>query len=246
MTEAEWLAATDPTPMLQFHEHTASERKLRLFHVGCCERVEHLLVDARSRSALACARRYADGRADADEWRDEAAGASGAWGFTVRRAGVTRYGTEFDRMTRRLSTGPGLDAEMLGFDPAANAAAVLCAVESPYTVERIGPARYAAHAVELESGSEVSSCEQRGQSHFLRDIFGNPFRPMTLDPKWLTSTVATLAEGVYTERAFDRIPILADALQDAGCDSDDLLNHLRGGGPHVRGCWVVDLLTGRE
>jgi hypothetical protein len=80
----------------------------------------------------------------------------------------------------------------------------------------------------------------------LRDIFGNPFRPVAVDPSWLTSTVVALAEGIYQERAFDRLPILADALQDAGCDSDDVLSHCRSDGPHVRGCWVVDLLTGRK
>ena len=81
---------------------------------------------------------------------------------------------------------------------------------------------------------------------YLRCVFGNPFRPVTLDPAWLTSDVLLLARGIYADRAFDRMPILADALQDAGCDNDDMLTHCRGPGPHARGCWVVDLLTGRE
>jgi hypothetical protein len=81
-------------------------------------------------------------------------------------------------------------------------------------------------------------------SHLFRDIFGNPFRPVSLDPAWLTSTVVLLAKGIYDDRAFDRLPILADALQDAGCDNDDILGHCRGPGPHVRGCWVVDLVLG--
>ena len=68
---------------------------------------------------------------------------------------------------------------------------------------------------------------------------------VALDPAWLTSDVAALAGGIYEERAFDRMPILADALQDAGCASDDVLAHCRGDGPHVRGCWVVDLLLGK-
>ena len=80
----------------------------------------------------------------------------------------------------------------------------------------------------------------------LRDIVGNPFRPFSVDPAWLTSTVVTLATGIYEQRAFDRMPILADALQDAGCEDADILNHCRGGGPHVRGCWVVDLLLGKS
>ena len=81
---------------------------------------------------------------------------------------------------------------------------------------------------------------------FADDIFGNPFRPVAVDPDWLTSTVVALARGIYDDRAFDRMPILADALQDAGCDNDDVLTHCRGDGPHVRGCWVVDLLLGKS
>jgi hypothetical protein len=80
----------------------------------------------------------------------------------------------------------------------------------------------------------------------LRDIFGNPFRPVSAEPSWLTSTVLQLAGGIYAGRAFDRLPILADALQDAGCDTTDILAHCRGPGPHVRGCWVVDLVLGKR
>lgn len=79
----------------------------------------------------------------------------------------------------------------------------------------------------------------------LRDIVGNPFRPIALDPAWLTTTVHSLAQTVYDERAFDRLPVLADALEDAGCANHELLSHCRGPGSHVRGCWVVDLLLGK-
>ena len=84
------------------------------------------------------------------------------------------------------------------------------------------------------------------QVPLVQDVFGNPFRPAALDRAWLTSTVVALARGIYAERAFDRLPILADALMDAGCDDDDILNHCRGDDPHMRGCWVVDRLLGRE
>ena len=83
-------------------------------------------------------------------------------------------------------------------------------------------------------------------STIFRDIFGNPFRPITLNPSWLTSTVVSLANGIYTERAFDRMPILADAFQDAGCDNEDILNHCRQPAEHVRGCWVIDLILGKQ
>lgn len=83
------------------------------------------------------------------------------------------------------------------------------------------------------------------QAALIRCIFGNPFRPITFDPAWRTSDVVALARGIYDDRAFDRMPILADALQDAGCNSDDILAHCRGSGPHARGCWVVDLVLGK-
>jgi len=83
----------------------------------------------------------------------------------------------------------------------------------------------------------------------LRDIFGNPFRPVTVNPGWLAwndGTVPRIAQAIYDERAFDRMTILADALEDAGCTDQDILGHCRSGGEHVRGCWVVDLLLGKE
>lgn len=80
----------------------------------------------------------------------------------------------------------------------------------------------------------------------VRCIVSDPFHPATLDPKWLTADVRGLAAAAYDGRAFDRLPLLADALQDAGCDNEGVLDHCRGGGPHARGCWVVDLVLGRE
>jgi hypothetical protein len=84
------------------------------------------------------------------------------------------------------------------------------------------------------------------QGPYLREIFGNPFRPVILNTAWRTSTVTALAQAIYEDRAFDRLPILADALEDAGCTDADILGHCRGGGEHVRGCWVVDLVLGKE
>jgi hypothetical protein len=88
--------------------------------------------------------------------------------------------------------------------------------------------------------------EKAAQAALLRDIFGNPFRPVTFAPSWRTDTVLSLARQMYDLRDFSAMPILADALQDAGCDNDDVLDHCRGPGPHVRGCWVVDLVLGKE
>lgn len=78
----------------------------------------------------------------------------------------------------------------------------------------------------------------------LRDIIGNPFRPVAIDPSWVTLEVGTLARTIYDGQDFDRLPALADALVKAGCDHADLLGHCRQPGPHVKGCWAVDLLLG--
>jgi hypothetical protein len=83
-------------------------------------------------------------------------------------------------------------------------------------------------------------------SDTVRDIFGNPFRPVTLDTAWPTPAARTLAQEIYDERAFDRMPELADVLARAGCGNVDILEHCRGPGPHVRGCWVVDLVLGKS
>ena len=103
-------------------------------------------------------------------------------------------------------------------------------------------------AVGLAGGSV--DLEKQQQCSILRDISGNPFDACpVLAPAWLEwndRCVMKLAQAIYDERAFDRMPILADALEDAGCDDADILAHCRGDGPHVRGCWVVDLLLGNS
>jgi hypothetical protein len=88
--------------------------------------------------------------------------------------------------------------------------------------------------------------EEQAQLALLRDIFGNPFQPVSFAPEWRTSTAVALASQMYESRDFSPMPILADALQDAGCDSADVLDHCRGEGPHVRGCWVVDAVLNKE
>jgi hypothetical protein len=90
---------------------------------------------------------------------------------------------------------------------------------------------------------------EKHQAHLLRDIFGNPFRPCLPDRSWLSPTVTNLARTIYDGRRmpnglFDdhRMGVLGDALEDAGCDNRDVLDHCRAGGNHVRGCWLVDSL----
>jgi hypothetical protein len=80
----------------------------------------------------------------------------------------------------------------------------------------------------------------------LRDIFGNPFRPVAIDPRWRSSTVLDLARAIEAESLFERMPILADALMDAGCDDEALLRHCQRADEHVKGCWVIDLLLNKS
>jgi len=102
----------------------------------------------------------------------------------------------------------------------------------------------------LEVIGHVAEPSELSEGDLVRDLFGPlPFRPVPLDPSWLawnTGTVAAVAGHIYAGRSFHALPALADALQDAGCDNEDILGHCRSGGDHVRGCWVVDLLLGRE
>jgi hypothetical protein len=88
--------------------------------------------------------------------------------------------------------------------------------------------------------------ERDAQVTLLHCVFDNPFRSVVFAPTWRTDTALTLARQMYESRDFSAMPILADALQEAGCDNADILDHCRGPGPHVRGCWVVDLVLGKE
>jgi hypothetical protein len=100
------------------------------------------------------------------------------------------------------------------------------------------------------SSNYPTRAQRRQLGRLIRDMFGNPFHPLLPLPAavlaWNDGTVRRIAEGIYEERAFDRLPILADALLDAGCDGEALIQHCRGDGPHVRGCWAVDLILGKE
>jgi hypothetical protein len=208
MTEAEWLAATDPTPMLKFMQGRASGRKLRLLAVACCRRIWHLLVDEQSRNAVDVAERFADGLTGETQ-RQTAADAAMLARFGLEQQMITEYPAE----------------------------AVNFTIASDLPVNAAAAAFYAA----VEEQGQVS------QVQLTHDIFGNPFRPVTFSPSWRTDTGVSLARQMYESRDFSATPILADALQDAGCDNEHILNHCRDTSlTHVRGCWVVDLLLDKK
>ena len=117
----------------------------------------------------------------------------------------------------------------------------------------VGPGRDLAYAAARFFVVSTPDTVGAAQSALLRCIFGNPFRPVSFNPDWQTPTVRGLATAAYDERILpsgtldpDHLAVLADALEDAGCDNVDLPSHLRGPGPHVRGCWVIDLLLRKE
>jgi len=98
---------------------------------------------------------------------------------------------------------------------------------------------------EGEAGrAESMRCYGAGQARLIRDIF--PFHPAIVDKNWLSATVIAVARQMHATQDFSAMPILADALQDAGCESEDVLRHCRVQGSHVRGCWVVDACIGNE
>ena len=142
-----------------------------------------------------------------------------------------------------------LSKAFLGFpNPAAYAAFKVGAGWPPFAATQ-APTWVAGVAVLAVEGTIEQAAERLWQSEAFRDIMGNPFRPVTLNTTWLTwndGTVRKIAQAIYDECAFHRMPILGDALTDASCDNADIMSHCRSDGPHVRGCWVVDLLLDKE
>lgn len=248
MTEAEWLSCSDPQPMLDFLQgRGVSGRKLRFFATACCRRVWDML-DERGHHAVEVAEQFADGLVGQRELD--------CAGQLSLEASQEAYlaGLPAERMLALRAAGFACHAVRAGQVVAATVVqAVLAGPLSSQTSEPeeslravSAPGAYEGYIQAREQALRARHGGARAtQAALLRDLCGNPFRPAAVSPDWLTSTAVALARGVYDERAFDRLPILADALQDAGCDNDELLDHLRGPGPHVRGCWGLDLILGR-
>lgn len=219
MTEAEWLTCNSPALMLEFLYSRGSERKLRLFAVACCRRMWHLLVDVRSRNVLNLAEELADKRASESQI---ASASLQNWQFIQTTSPNTvRYSSA---LAANACTGPGAWASAW------------------HTVSKVQQA--------LGARDPCSNMlEARVQALLLRDIIGNLFRSVVLDTAWLRwndGTVPKIAQAIYDDRDFSVMPILADALEDAGCDNEDILDHCRQPGEHARGCWAVDLLLGKK
>jgi hypothetical protein len=216
--------------MLRALPDPLSGRKLLLVGVAACRAAWDLFTDDRCHAAVEVVERFADGAADEAELAD-----------AERQSSVAR-----DLAIGPASTAPWLHRTRRGrcTSWAAHALATVRArdeLTAHHTREDVVEAL--AQLQDARRGRYRAT--RKTQVQLVRDAFGHPFRPVPFDPHWQTSTVRDLAAAVYAEHAFDRLPVLADALEDAGCDSPDILAHCRGDGPHARGCWVVDLVLGK-
>ncbi|HYV39024.1 MAG TPA: hypothetical protein VE988_25285 [Gemmataceae bacterium] len=216
MTELEWNEGNEPVWMLDhLRQQNASQRKIRLFTCARARHFWHLLTDVRSRNAIEVGERFADGRALEAELN-----AAGEAAFEAAEVGQNAH------------------------TPSAWVA--VCAAAP---TDRTDGEGFWAVAWDFLAGSspaeqDAMEAASSNEENLIRDIFGNPFRPRLYNQLWSTPTVVALAREIYEERAFDQLPILAVALQDAGCKTAEMLDHCRSAGPHVRGCWVVDLVLG--
>ncbi len=222
MTEAEWLTPGDLSEHVKFLWAQKRTRKLRLFGVGCCRPLEPWMYDPVMQEALLCAERLADGNLSDStmvKWRQKVQRAEDARKPATNEQDATRQRTVYWTVRSVCHDNR--------FSCYADSWTTLVRDREVFGEEFVRRGTAFAHATLLE-------------------VFGNPFRRLTFPQEWLTSTVVALASQMYKSRDFSPMPILADALQDVGCDNDDILTHCRGSGPHVRGCWVVDLVLGKE
>jgi hypothetical protein len=258
MTESEWQTCADPGPMLAFLRRGASERKLRLFAVACSRRMVHLVTDDSGRRAITLAERFADRRVpeqDCAELRQHIQELKedrvvereffGTLLLYAVQGGIAQAEGLLNAVTRAAKHV----AEVIGSD------------EWHRVLQQASPRAPTAGGRVAEGGwspqrqreadkacREVNVRERHVQAALIREIFGNPFRPPAVDPAWLRwndGTVPRLARVIYDERSFETLPVLADALEDAGCTDVALLQHCRSGAVHVRGCWAVDAILGK-
>ena len=240
--------------MLAFLGPRATARKGRLYLCGGCRQVWDLLYDDASRTAVEVGERFVDGEATLKDLKDaDYDSEPSAWMLFLDTPSLRLLGpnqelppgirrliemgilTEAEYRSGAPEIGPTDDPDNLNWVRTACALANMC-VWSSINFE-------AAWSQNLKDRTKHVGWPD---GDIIRDLFGDPFRPVAFDLRWRTTDAIGLARAIYDDRAFDRLPILADALMDAGCDDEDILAHCRTDGPHVRGCWVVDLVLGKE
>jgi hypothetical protein len=226
MSEARWRRCRDLGPMWEYVEGRVSPRKLRLFTAACLRRVGSV-INQGFRDGVEALERYADGEVNERTWRKVRAACQTAF---EQADTASDYREDLCVAEGVFRAACGEYAAALHQAARAHAFTVI-PIYLIETAERHWNKTYAA--------------ERAAQCGLLREVVGNPFRPVTLDPAWRTSTVVAIARQVYESRDFSAMPILADALEDAGCQDRGVLAHCREAGEHARGCWVADLLLGK-
>lgn len=229
MTEAEWLVCLDPRPMLREVGDRPGPRKFRLFACACCRAVWDCLTPAQARTAVEVAERHADGQTVPME-------------LVIAGCNLT----QFMKQSHKLRLREEVKAALLAAD--------VTSLTGHFGGQVHLICTQAAHARSLSvvgsKREQVRDAMFARQAHLLRCIVGNPFRSTpALSSRWLAwndGAVAKIAQVIYNDRTFDRLPMLADALEDAGCDDASILQHCRTPGEHARGCWVLDLLLKKE
>jgi hypothetical protein len=240
MNETEWLSAIDPAPMVAFLQNRSS-RKRRLLMGACCRRVERHLPAQNTRAFIEVSDQFADGLVTIDQLRTAYWNSSNPenplspeYPYRDRWRQVSAAEGSVRGLSHNLDLGHLVEAQ--------NVTAAEAGVETDLVTDLHTPdAERERLTAEFHARYNAAVAPERlAQVDLIRDIFGNPFRPVALSPEWRTSTAIALAQTMYDSRDFSAMPILADALQDANCTDDAILTHCRGPGPHVRGCWVVD------
>jgi hypothetical protein len=234
MTEAEWLECRDPGPMIEFVRTRSSARKLRLFACACARRLP-VLGESEDLQIVALSERLADGQANKHEVQRMRSRLGGRGGYSANWAEENAIHAVLERDAQTAAKNAG------------HFAADFCLFLEMERTDIGTPDAY--QELLVSKAAPAKAAEKEAQACILREIFGNPLRPATIDPAvlvWASRTLPRMALGIYDNRAFDRLPILADALEDAGCDTADILGHCRGAGPHVRGCWVIDLVLSKD
>jgi hypothetical protein len=217
LTEADWLGARAVTaPLMNWLRGRGSERQFYLAAAAFARQVEPRMTDERCRALIPLVERFADGLAPVAE---------------LARAHRRLEAALFDQWTALQRDG--LTPAQANKRQAADVTAVRAAAPE-------GGWMAAINAVKQAEGAGKRAEMGPRQVAVLHDIFGNPFRPVAVRAAWRTPTVVRLATAIYDEAAFDRLPILGDALEDSGCADLHVLRHCRDPGQHWRGCWVVD------
>jgi hypothetical protein len=230
---------------LGFPSYLPSDRKLRLFACACCRRIWHMLED-RGWQLVALAERYADGQASTAELQQARPSVD------LRLMHLTLQGGSKAAKTATYAVGGAIDRDI-----AARCRVAARDAAGAYAWDVAGSAKNASDATRwAPAWNAAEATELRRQVALLHDLFGNLFRRVALASTWLTwhgGSIPQLARVIYDERELpsgyldnNRLAILADALEHAGCTDQDILGHLREPGPHVRGCWIVDLLLGKS